>query len=230
MAAKKKVAAETKFEHREAWLQAGVDQMSERFGEQFAHHFGDEFTETKIKASCGFPRNDRNGKVVGQCWPGGRTADGTRHVFITPLEDDPIEVLGTLLHEMIHAYDNCVHQHRGVFVRACRAVGLAGKPTATTVGADLKPILTEIVADLGAYPHTKMVVGAKVKVQSTRMLKMVCAAPKPSEFIVRMTQKWLDEYGAPLCACHEKKMLTEQEWMDRVRARLARAAAKEAKA
>ena len=43
------------------------------------------------------------------------------------------------------------------------------------------------------------------KIQKTYMLKLVC--PHDDEYKLRMTQKMLDEYGAPICPCHREEMI-----------------------
>jgi hypothetical protein len=110
---------------------------------------------------------------------------------------DPVKVVATLAHEMVHAADNGEHSHRGPFVRAVRALGLEGKPTATVAGEAFKEYATKLILDvLGNYPHTGLTPLVKKKVQKTYMLKLECPY---CGCIVRMTRTWLDQCGAPFC-------------------------------
>ena len=91
-----------------------------------------------VRVSCGWP--SRGGlaarvAVVGQCFPPTMCKDGIPQIFVSPRIDDSLQVLGTLLHELVHAVVGCQFGHRKEFSQAARRVGLAGPPTATTVGA-----------------------------------------------------------------------------------------------
>lgn len=81
-----------------------------------------------------------------------------------------------------------------------KAVGLAGKPTATVVdeGTLLYASLEEIASALGKYPHRKLNPQSSEAKQSTRMKKIMCVE---CGCIVRMTRKWLAEAGCPTCGC-----------------------------
>lgn len=74
--------------------------------------------------------------------------------------------------------------------------------TATVAGEDLKARLDEICEDLGDYPHAALNPNVRKK-QTTRMLKVEC---KETGYKARLTAKWLDEYGAPKCPCHDQVM------------------------
>lgn len=178
---------------REAWLAAAVVKLAELINETTTL----TCTPETIQVSCGWPRQDRNGKVIGQCWPT-NTGNGVNHLFVTPLKVDPVVVLSTLLHELVHAADDCKHAHRGVFVRACRALGFDGKPTATFAaeGGELEATLKAIAEELGDYPHQGIIPGSRItKKQSTRMIKCSC---EDCEYTVRTTAKWL-AVGIPNC-------------------------------
>lgn len=177
---------------REEWLNKAVVRLNEMIAEKTELK-----PSKKVLVSVGFPQNDRKGAIIGQCWPTS-TGSGKHHIFITPREGRAVEVLDTLLHELVHAADNCENQHKGPFVKAVRALGLEGKPTATFAGKELRKELKAIAAELGKYPHTRLSPLDVVPKQTTRMLKVECPE---CGCVVRMTRKWLDEAGAPTCAC-----------------------------
>jgi hypothetical protein len=54
-----------------------------------------------------------------------------RRSSLSPLFSPTIEVLGTLLHELVHAAVGTDHGHKKVFSQEARRVGLTGRPTAT---------------------------------------------------------------------------------------------------
>lgn len=188
---------------REAWLLSAVDQLI-----PLLEQAGCQNLRTRnISISVGFPaRNIR--KTIGQCWATRASEGGkTSHLFISPLLDDAVKVLGVALHELIHCDDDCVSQHAGHFRKVATTVGLTGKMTATEVGEDLAPVLKGIADDLGPYPHIKLNLGGGViKTQTTRMLKVECLdAECPyledgKGYTVRTSKKWL-EVGLPNCPC-----------------------------
>ncbi len=153
------------------------------------------------RVSCGWPSRNalsRNGRALGEAWQGIASGDGTSEVFISPYIDDSLEVLGILCHELCHvATPGC--GHRKEFSSLGRSIGLDGKPTQMLPNDMLNERLNiEFLSKLGQYPHSKLDGTAKSKKQSTRMLKAEC---KTTTYVVRLTKKWLDQYGPPLCPC-----------------------------
>lgn len=188
------------FAVRERWLHDAAQMVLGKYEAAFTEQFGDEgFDHLKsIRVSTGFPsRRGENGKVIGQCWNSKSTADASHHVFISPLLEDSVRVVSTLAHEMVHAADDGKSGHKGKFTRAVRAMGLKGKPTATFAGEEFEEwVKNDVVPVLGKYPHVALSPTLTIKTQKTYMRKIQCPA---CGCIVRMTQKWLDEAGAPFC-------------------------------
>lgn len=134
-------------------------------------------TPGEYRVSCGWPARgalSTSKRRVGECWPGEVNRDRQSHVFISPCVDDPVETVGILLHELIHAALPAKAKHgKGFATRAARC-GLEGKPTATVVGAGLRErINAEFLPQLGPYPHTAIDASAKPK-QKTRLRLYVC--------------------------------------------------------
>lgn len=177
---------------REEWLNKAADRLNTMIAEKT------DLTPAKgILVSVGWPRNERGGKVIGICHA--RTGgSGVNHVFVTPRLATATDVLPVLLHELVHAADDCANHHTGPFVTAIRALGLEGKPTATVPGKALKAELRTLAGELGPYPHKRLSPLDLPKTQSTRMLKVECGR---CGCIVRMTKKWLEEVGEPTCGC-----------------------------
>jgi hypothetical protein len=133
-------------------------------------------------------------KRIGEAWHPKAAADGVSQVFISPTLVDPVRCLDVLAHELIHV----VHPdagHKAPFKRLALAIGLTGKMTATVAGPELEAHLKAIADTLGAYPHAQLNLSAKKK-QSTRLIKAACPG---CTYTVRLSQKWIDEAGAPYC-------------------------------
>lgn len=183
----------SKYETREQWLEAAVIGVSQLFKEISVEL-------PKVRVSVGWPSKGglaSKGKVIGQCWNTKAAKDGVAQIFISPMLGS--EAIGVLVHELIHAWDDCVSGHKGAFATVARKIGLVGKLTVTTVGDELAEKLKIILKDLGEYPHSQLIVSEmekQVPKQTTRMLKLV--APDCCNYTVRTTQKWIDE-GLPSC-------------------------------
>lgn len=176
------------------------------------HHFLDTLIMPEVKAGDStYTRPDfkisigwmfRGGKAIGQCFKKSASKGSVNEIFIRPDYDDSNRILDILIHELIHAVDDCESGHRGFFRKTAVAVGLTGKMTATVAGEELLETITAYVSLNGKIPHTAMQASqSTVKKQSTRMLKLECSA---CGFTARTTQKWLDQMqeGArcPICA------------------------------
>lgn len=180
--------------NREAWLEEAVWEASTLLYERAG------IEVPRVRVAVGWPSKRGTSlkkRTVGECWKPEVAEDGISQIFISPVMDAPVQVLGTLIHELIHAWDECEHGHRGPFVRAAKAVGLTGPWTATSVGEDLQPVLESIAEQLGPYPHSKLTPQVQRKVQTTRQLKIECP---DCGCIARMTQKWIN-VGLPTCYC-----------------------------
>ncbi len=196
---------------REAWLIRAATRLG-----SLLEAVGQEVPP--IRVSVGWPGGSgKKAAVVGQCWPTTASEDGVAQIFMSPVrgKTDTQHVLGTLLHEMIHAIDDCESGHRGNFARIAKSVGFVPKLTsADNRTEELNSTLDEIIETLGDFPHAAILATSRgseePKKQGTRMLKVQCA--NGTGYIVRMTQKWIDDVGLPLCACCRADMeLSEAE-------------------
>lgn len=170
---------------------------------------------SKVRMSCGWPSTramlSKTGRVLGQCWRPEASSDGHFEIFITPALDNAGDVIGTLVHELVHA---CMPQGEGhgrKFRELALGVGLEGKMTATVPGAYLKTWTEKVVAEVGAYPHAKLDMTQQKK-QTTRMLKVVCVneecdflAEEEKPYTVRMSAGVFDA-GKPCCGVCRDRM------------------------
>ena len=161
-----------------------------------------------LRVSVGWPTHralSRNGRVVGQCIAPGVSKSGYTEIFVSPFLDDGISdgtaasepgALETLVHEMGHAAAGQAAGHKRDFLKVCKAVGLDGPATATRAGMRLNGVLSEIIEELGPYPHAKLDI-TQIKKEPTRLLKASCINTDCPTSIdggdtVRFTRKWVD--------------------------------------
>ena len=181
--------------NREHWLQDAVEHLAPMFKQRTGLGLPD------VHVSVGWPSTrglSAKRRTVGQCWP---TQEHGAQIFISPLLDDAFDVLAVLVHELVHA----LHPdsgHRGDFVASARSMGLVKPWTATSAGEDLEPVLTQLIGELGEFPHSKIEPGSpKLKPQTTRQRKVVA---EECGCIARVTNKYI-EMGTFKCP-HDNEM------------------------
>lgn len=187
---------------REQWLVEAAEEV----GAHVKHKTGAEVPTVRV--SCGWPSRTVR-KTVGECWVPSAASDGVSQVFISPLLDNPADVLAVLVHELCHAIiQKRDHEaaaidpghkqtpgHGAAFKALATTCGLEGKMTTTTPSDGLVEELKVIAARLGDYPHAALSLGDLAPKQTTRMRKLMSPC---CDYTVRTTQKWLDE-GLPMC-------------------------------
>ena len=157
-----------------------------------------------MRVSVGWPGGKTGLRASGQCWAPEAASDGVAQIFISPVLDDEIRVLSTLLHEMVHAIDRNKSGHTGAFRKLAVAVGLEGRMTATTPNDELVAFLKVVAESLGAYSHAKLTPSmGKGPSRNTSMQKAYCPT---TGYTVRVANKWLAMYGAPTCPCCDDQM------------------------
>jgi hypothetical protein len=198
-----KTKLKSKHETREQWLETAVRLMEPLFKNK-------GYEVPGVRVSCGFPSKGAlamKKPSIGECWYKESTVDGIAQLFISPFLRDHVEVIGTLVHEVVHAVCGAKAKHGAQFKKCAVAVGLEGKMTATVAGKELIEMIEGWMKDLGAYPHQGLKPGTKPEEkQTTRMVKCEC---EECGYAVRTSRKWLDEAGAPLCPCNKKPMAFE---------------------
>lgn len=193
--------------NRESWLQAAVEKLRPMFR-------GHNLVVPEVAISVGWPSRgalSKKKQTIGQCWYGSMTADNKPQLFISPVLDEVCEpqfgVLPTVVHEIVHVVAGPDAKHGPRFVKVMKQLGLEGKPTSTHAGEDLLERLKQIAAELGAFPHSKIVPGiADPKKQTTRMKKCSCV---DCGYVARTVRKWIEERGEPICPCNMKPMKVE---------------------
>lgn len=132
----------------------------------------------KIVVTIGFPSRGATAasrRTIGECW--GQWMKGEVYwISIHPiLWPNTVKILETLVHEVLHPTVGTKHKHRAPFKKACNAVGLIGKATATVAGPALIAKLEAISAELGVIPPGEGTMEENGRKKSnTRLRKYVC--------------------------------------------------------
>jgi hypothetical protein len=178
----------------------------------------------KLHVSIGFGYGSKaeSKHILGQCWARRASADGVNHIFLGPQEGDPAGMLISLLHELIHAADDCASGHKGTFAGAATRLGFEGPMTQTPPGLELSsppksspwprrsarsrtPSSTRQWRTCPcrsrplAVPRPPPAAARSTPARASRepgMIKLTAAAC--CGYTVRTTRKWLDQ-GYPLC-------------------------------
>jgi hypothetical protein len=133
-------------------------------------------TACKVKVSVGFTgvKGASNTKALGSCFRKSCSTEGFNEIYISPICDDSLEILGTLAHELIHAIDDCQSGHKGFFAKVARKIGLIGPLTATSAGPALAAKLESFIGLLGPIPHARLDL-RDVKKQKNRNILCSCS-------------------------------------------------------
>lgn len=233
----------------EAWVEAATTGLLEIFAD-LGYRMPEGYT---VKPHLSFPHKraylgpkEGRGSVVGMAYHETSSPEGNvRHILVTLALGEVIGqptgrkdnlgnterqsgVLDVLAHEVVHALDGNVNGHKGPFVEMIRAIGLAGKPTATYAGERFIALTERLRDSLGVYPHKGM--NVQHKAQETRLVKVACTTPyfdedgevsfigcravtdegraktREGAYNLNITRVWLDEGMAPLCPCCGERM------------------------
>jgi hypothetical protein len=96
------------------------------------------------------------GPATGLCYPSSGRPDRRPLIVINEDLKEPVAMLSTLTHELIHAADDCASGHGKWFAGWAATLGLSGDPTATYAGPSLRHRLECMAHGLGPYPEPQM--------------------------------------------------------------------------
>ena len=167
--------------------------------------------------------NAKGGKVIGQCLATELSTGGFNEIYITPDNDgqtveNSVKVIGIVIHELIHAYDNCKSGHKNKqvedsnkepFVKVMNTIGLTGKPTATVIEekSELDKLARKLIKKFGKFPHFE--VKENPKKQGTRLIKISCSN---CAMILRGSQTVIDAGIFNICpSCEAEESLIIDE-------------------
>lgn len=189
---------------REFWLQTAVDLLDHLVFSPA------NYPLPPVNVTLGFPSKNPLGKVmraVGECWHSSASSDGVNQIFISPTLTNAMDFLDTLVHELVHAIDDCRSGHKGKFQTICNAIGLTEERAASaSAGTALFHTIEKISRDIGPYPFVTLSYTPKPPRRSGLPMMLVC--PR-CEFRCRAAQYQIIKHGFPICSCGER--MTE-EW------------------
>ena len=193
--------------NREDWLSAVAQEMAPWFADLGC-------PLPPVRMAIGFPSKGIKSKAIGECWTNECwtnecSGDGVFEIFITPRIAESERVADILAHELVHAAVGLDAKHGPEFKKVAVAIGLEGKMTATVAGETFKRAFAPILEKVGPIPHAGLTPSARSnapKKQSTRMIKCECP---DCGYVVRTSQKWLDDVGAPICPADQVQMTHE---------------------
>ena len=185
---------------REAWLLAGVELLRPLFASK-------RHILPICQVSVGFASTGNRAGHIGQCWSTGSSDGKVNQIFISPALVDAVAVLDTLVHELVHAVDDCQHKHGKEFKKIALSLGLKGPMRSAGAGADLLPKLQALAQQLGPYPHAQLHVPSKRLVIRNRPR----AQCKTCGYQVPMLKKFL-AFGPPICPQDKVEMEAIGNW------------------
>ena len=189
--------------NRETWLNLMIDKAVPLFDNA---GFKISDIREKLKVSCSFIQGSRGNKLkdaIGVHYNPTISAEGFHEMMIQPSLSDSVQVVGVLIHEMVHSIQTHLHHDKNGFLsvkphgkefrKMALAVGLTGKMTATTESPELKIQIEKWIKEVGKYPHSKVNFETRKK-QSTRLLKLTC---EHCGFIARASSGAINNFGYP---------------------------------
>ena len=183
--------------NREGWL----TELAKCVEPVFAKFY---ISKKKYRIVCGWPCRGATGvkrRVVGECHSVESSKGGIREIFISPLLDKPLDVAGTVCHELAHVAAGHKAGHKSGFVKVCRFVGLIkGRPREVMPGNELNETLNKLIEKLGPYPH----IGMQLTVKEVKPSKDITLECSSCGCKLRITLKWIEEAGVPYCGCGTK--------------------------
>lgn len=185
---------------RESWLQKGILELTSLFQAK-------GYIVPSCLVSCGFASSGTKLNHIGQCWSRKSSSAEINQIFISPVLSDPVEVLDTLLHELIHAVDDYEHKHGKEFKKMALRLGMKGPMKSAGAGPELRAALETISLKLGPSPHSQLKVFRFTRTNHPRP----SAKCPECKYQVPMYKKFL-EYGPPLCPKHKIEMLPKGNW------------------
>jgi hypothetical protein len=186
---------------REQWLMSAVDHLVPLFERS-------GYSVPIVKVSVGFPSTGANGRHLGQCWSTKSAVDGINQIFIAPHLQTPFDFLDTLVHELVHAVDDCQSGHGENFKKIAKDVGLKGPMRSAGAGDWLKQDLLRIAEKLGTFPHGRLSLPVRTMQQTPKRPGAKCSK---CNYEVVMLKRHLS-LGPPICPRDLEVMEETGEW------------------
>ncbi|GHO85187.1 SprT-like domain-containing protein [Dictyobacter formicarum] len=142
---------------REVWLDEAVTYWLDYMEEKGFLKKG--LRRPEVRVSPGLPYGGKKAylTVAGECYSSAVSDDHKCQIFINPRLSDSYDVLGTLLHELLHSVLGSQIDHGPTFAKAANHLGLIG-PAAYhgSVTGELQEKMQNFIATMGPYPHAAL--------------------------------------------------------------------------
>jgi len=132
--------------NRQEWLQSATD-----MAKNIMKTKGITIPEVRV----GFA--PLKGKSAGICFIKSASYDDINEIFIdTEKKESEIDILGVLVHELIHASSNNEEKHGLLFKEKAVSLGLGGKMKSTVITDDFKDIFEIPLKEIGPFDYGMM--------------------------------------------------------------------------
>ena len=177
---------------RESWLNSATNELRPYF-EKLGY-----ILPTKIRFAIAFTSGGKRG-MEGECWHPDTSADQHFEIIIKADKSEPLEVLGILVHELIHSLLPPTVKHGKAFRDIALRVGLEGKMAHAMPAPPLQERLAAVALALGPLPHAALTYSTgsdRPKKSGARYIKAECGAS--CGYSIRLIPKWA-KAGLPVC-------------------------------
>src|SRR6202167_2672522 len=123
---------------RESWLRSATAALR-----PYSESCGFPVPEN-IRFAIAFPSTGRRGARIGECWHSSTSDDPNFEIIIRADIADPVEVLGVLVHELIHAVLPADAGHGKLYKEAAIKIGLEVMMRQALPNRLLRPRLVEV--------------------------------------------------------------------------------------
>jgi len=155
------------------------------------------YTVPEVQVTFGFTSKGLRSSTIGECWATRVSDSKINHIFISPTIVDSEEILSTLIHECIHAIDDCQHGHGKEFKSIALKIGFKGPMRSTPPGPELKDRISKMIKKIGTYDAPRITVSHKPRInkQPTRARCSECG------YTVSVLSDFVHQ-GPPICPEH----------------------------
>jgi len=186
----------------DTWLDSALQEVKDLFVE-----YG--YKVPAVKVTLGFTSKGLRSSTVGECWPRKASTSNVNHIFISPANTSSESIISTLIHECIHAIDNCEHGHGKEFKKIALDIGFKLPMRSTPAGEELQSRIEKIVGRIGEYRDSTI----KATHQPRLRKPPARATCSKCGYSVSMLKQFLDQ-GPPLCPKHHIVMERQGFWDD----------------
>jgi hypothetical protein len=159
----------------------------------------------RIRVTCGWPSRRplaRKNRAIGECWDETCSAAGVNEILVSPFQSEGVQVLETLLHEMVHAEVGVKEGHKKAFIERAKAIGFLPPWKSTPPTIELTERLMGYVATHEPYPHAVLdTKHGEDKPAGETKKKVPAALCSECGYTLRIAKKYIELGLPPHCVC-----------------------------